>query len=131
LQSKKGNAVSNGILYLVLAELLDIPVKAINIPRQFILAFFHTDYDATASEEHPQHKIHFYVDPASGQAFSHKDIENYFKRISVPPVPSYYKPLSHKRIIQMLLEELAKCFTDPSVQYKHSELLILADLLDQ
>src|SRR5215204_3062497 len=44
LESKKGNQISNGILYLILCELLDIPVKAINIPKQFVLAFFKTGF---------------------------------------------------------------------------------------
>ena len=40
LETKKGNALSNGIVIIALCELLDIPVKAINIPRQFILGVF-------------------------------------------------------------------------------------------
>ena len=40
LEAKRGNQLSNGILYLVLAELLDIPVKAISVPKQFVLAYF-------------------------------------------------------------------------------------------
>ena len=52
--------------------------------------------------------ILFYIDPLNGQMYSHPDIENYFKRMSVPPVPTYFKPLSNKRIIQFLLEELSK-----------------------
>jgi len=59
IQSKKGNTISNGILYLVLAELLDIPVKAINIPRQFVLAFFSSDYDPVLHASSPQSKISF------------------------------------------------------------------------
>jgi regulator of sirC expression with transglutaminase-like and TPR domain len=129
LQSKKGNAVSNGILYLVLGELLDIPVRAINIPRQFVLAFFNSDYDPSIHTENPQQNILFYVDATTGQPFTHKDVENYFKRISVPPIPSYFKPLSKKRIIQSLLEELAHCFETPELLYKRTELLQLADLL--
>lgn len=39
LETKKGNSISNGIIYLVLCKMLDIPVKAINIPRQFILGY--------------------------------------------------------------------------------------------
>ena len=35
-------------------------------------------------DTHPQQKIHFYIDAISGQIFSHKDMEAYFKRISVP-----------------------------------------------
>ena len=130
LQSKKGNAFSNGILYLVLAELLDIPVRAINIPRQFVLAFFNTDYDLSQPDDNPQHKIAFYVDATTGHPFTHKDVENYFKRISVPPIPSYFKPLSKKRIIQMLLEELAHCFETPETLYKKNEVTELAALLD-
>ncbi|HKP32001.1 MAG TPA: transglutaminase family protein, partial [Chitinophagaceae bacterium] len=34
LECKRGNTISNGILYLVLSQLLDIPVRAINIPKQ-------------------------------------------------------------------------------------------------
>jgi hypothetical protein len=39
IESKRGNTIINGIVYLLLGELLDIPVKAINIPRQFVLAY--------------------------------------------------------------------------------------------
>lgn len=130
IQTKKGNTFSNGILYLILAELLDIPVRAINIPRQFVLAFFSNDYDPAIHTGNPQQKINFYVDASTGQPFTHKDVENYFKRISVPPVPSYFKPLSKKRIIQMLLEELAHCFDSPDLLYKKNELIQLARLLD-
>jgi hypothetical protein len=130
IESKKGNAISNGILYLLLCELLDINVKAINIPKQFILAFFHNDYDQFEHTNNPQNKIHFYIDAISGQIFTHKDIESYFKRISVPPTPFYFKPLSHKRIIQIQLEELAKCFKDPKNLYKYDELMNLSFLLD-
>ena len=130
IQSKKGNAISNGILYLVLAELLDISVRAINIPKQFVLAFFSSEYDPATYQGNPQNKIQFYVDATTGQPFSHKDVENYFKRISVPPTLSYFKPLTHRRIIQMLLEELAKCFADDAKAYKQKELIELAQLLD-
>ena len=131
LQTRKGNTLSNGILYLVLAELLAIPVKAINIPQQFVLAFFNEDYDAGTYNGNPQKKIHFYVDATSGQPFTHKDIENYFKRMSVPPAPSYFKPMNAVRVIQVLLEELARCFDEPAKMYKHNELLQLSDLLSE
>lgn len=130
LQTKKGNAVSNGILYLVLGEMLDIPVRAINIPRQFVLAFFNKDYDPGNTGVNPKQKINFYVDATTGQPFTHKDVDNYFKRISVPQVASYFKPLSKTRIIQMLIEELSHCFESPEFLYKKNELLQLANLFD-
>lgn len=129
VETKRGNQISNGILYLILCDLLDIPVKAIGLPKQFVLAYFKPGYSSD-TEEHHINKIEFFIDPTSGQVFSHKDVEAYFKRISVPPVHAYFKPYSNKRVIQNLLEEMAKCFDDEKNFYKSAELLQLATLLD-
>lgn len=129
LETKRGNAIANGILYLIVSELLDVPVRAINIPRQFVLGYFKSDYDFTRHSEHPNYKTEFFIDPMSGQVFTHKDVDNYFKRINVPPVASYFKPLSNKRIIQFLMEEFSKCFDDDKHRYKQKELLELAALI--
>lgn len=130
LETKKGNALSNGIIYIALCELLDIPVRAINIPRQFILAYVDPKQDQLNPAGQAVEKINFYIDPLNGQMYSHKDVEAYFKRISVPPTPSYFRQLDHKRIIQFQLEELSKCFDDDRNRYKMNELLSLANLLD-
>ena len=130
LESKKGNAVNNGIIYLVLCELLDVPIRAINIPRQFILAYLDLQHDLLNPVGHASEKIKFYIDPLNGQIYSHKDVENYFKRISVPPAASYFRQLNNKKIIQFLLEELSKCFDNERNHYKMDELLLLANLLD-
>lgn len=131
LESKKGNAISNGILYQIVCDKLDINAKIINIPKQMILAFYHKDFDLDKSKTSPQDKILFYVDGVNGQAYGHQDIDNYFKRISVPPVPAYFKPISNKRIIQVLLDETGKCFNTTSNLYKQTELTQLANILDE
>jgi regulator of sirC expression with transglutaminase-like and TPR domain len=129
LETKRGNAIANGILYLILSELLDVPIRAINIPRQFVLAYFKPDYDFSRPTEETLYKAEFFIDPMSGQVFTHKDVESYFKRINVPPVPSYFKPLSNKRIIQSLLEEFSKCFDTDKTRYKQQELITLSELI--
>lgn len=129
LEAKRGNQLSNGLLYLILCDLLDIPVKAIGVPKQFVLAYFKPGYSSEEVEHHMA-KIEFYIDPTTGQVFTHKDLENYFKRIAVPPTPAYFKPLSNKRIIQYLLEEMSKCFESDKTAYKQDELMRLAQLLD-
>jgi regulator of sirC expression with transglutaminase-like and TPR domain len=129
LESKRGNQLSNGILYLIVCDLLDIPVKAIGVPKQFVLAYFKPGYSSETTEDY-RDKIEFYIDPSNGMVFTHKDIDSYFKRISVPPVPSYFKPLSNKKVIQYLLEEASKCFDNEKDGYKKEELVRLAHLLD-
>lgn len=128
LEAKRGNQISNGLLYLMLCELLDIPVKAINIPRQFIIAYFKPGY----SEENlpnPFHKIEFFIDPTSGQVFTHQDVENYFNRVSVPAAGTYFKPQPNKKVISQLLEEFSKCFSSDKEIHKQKELMELSFLL--
>jgi regulator of sirC expression with transglutaminase-like and TPR domain len=131
IETKKGNSISNGILYLALCEQLDIPVKAINIPKQFILAFMDTQYGIIHPDAPNAEKIKFFIDPLNGQVYSHQDVESYFKRISVPPTNAYYRELSSKQVIQFLLEELSKCFDNDQNLYKMKEILSLAKLLDE
>jgi regulator of sirC expression with transglutaminase-like and TPR domain len=129
LESKRGNQISNGILYLVLCELLDIPVKAIQIPKQFIIAYFKPGY-SDETLPNPVHKIEFFIDPTTGQVFTQQDVDNYFKRISVPPIGAYFKPQKNKQVIRQLLEEFSKCFDGEKDIYKQAELIDLAKLLD-
>jgi len=130
LAAKKGNAITNGIIYQVMCEQLDINARVINIPKQCIIAFFQSDYDPGTQMGNPQDFIQFYIDSTTGQAFSHKDIETYFTKIGQEPKASYFKPLSHKQIIQLLIKETAKCFVSPLNDYKKKELIALSDLLD-
>ena len=78
----------------------------------------------------PMHQIQFYIDPMSGQVFTQKDVDTYFKRISVPPTASFFKPMNTIRIIQHLLEEFSRCFESDKDGYKQEELMKLAQLLE-
>ena len=132
IESKKGNALTNGILYLLMAELLDLPVRAINLPRQFVLAWYSHQslYENDFSNLNAAENIKFYIDPNSGAAFSQKDIELYLKRINLPLTSSYFKPMQNRRIIQLMLEQFSNCFDDAAHTYKKNELMELCQLLE-
>lgn len=129
LEAKRGNQVSNGILYLLLCELLDIPVRAIAIPRQFIIAYFGPGYSDEQLLD-PFSKIEFFIDPSSGQVFTHQDVESYFSRIATQPDEAYFKPQKNKQVIQQLLLEFGKCFTTDADIHKQKELTDIIQLLD-
>lgn len=130
LESKKGNRLTNGIIYQLLCEKLEINARIINIPKQCILAFYATEFDHSQATANPQEHIHFFVDASTGQAFSHQDIESYFSKIGVSANPSYFRPLPNKQIIRDLLQEIAQCFNSPEKMYKKEELRELIELLD-
>jgi regulator of sirC expression with transglutaminase-like and TPR domain len=129
LARKKGNTITNGIIYQSICELLQINARVINIPMHFIIAFFQDDLSLTSSYVHPKNKIHFFVDGTTGQVYSHADIENYLKKMNATPLAAYYKPLSHKKIIQLLLEETSKCYELTSEHQMQKEILTLSKLL--
>jgi len=130
LQSKKGNAFANTILYAELCSQLEIEAHFINIPKQCIVAFYASDWDATEVYPNPQEYIQFYVEGTTGHAFSQKDLDQYFLRSNLEPKNMHYKRLSNTRIIKKLLLEFSKCFQSPTLQYKQTDLTELANLLD-
>lgn len=129
LETKKGNRVANGILYLILSELLDVPVKAVHLPHQFVLGYFRAEYDFTQHIEEPHYRTEFFIDPMSGHVFTQKDVENYLDRMKISPSPDFLQPLTTKRCVQILFEEYSKCFDNDKDRHKQEELKLLASLI--
>lgn len=131
LERKKGNAISNGIIYLILAELLDLPIKAIQLPHQFVLAYFsHTSFnDNSYATSLPVTNIKFFIDPNSGVAFSHKDVVQFYQRMRITPEASHFIPQSNLEVIHYLLHSFSKCFNTESNRYKAEELNVLSKIL--
>ncbi len=130
LETRKGNAFGNGILVLIICHLLDVPVYAINIPNQFILAYFDEHYTMLNPTGHASEKIKFYIDPINGQMYSHRDVENYFKKIAVPPVSAHFKSLTNKAIVQTMLLQLIKCYETNMQPQKVTQLKILFEMIN-
>jgi regulator of sirC expression with transglutaminase-like and TPR domain len=128
LETKRGNQLGNGVLYLLLCEMLDIPVRAVDIPRQFILAYFRPGYSAE-NLQNPYELIEFFIDPTTGQVFTHHDVESYFRRITVEPASQHFIPRKNKEVIQSLLTGLGKCFTGEKDIFKQQELQELSSSL--
>ncbi len=72
LESKQGNAYSIGILYLALCELLDIPIFAVDVPRQFVFAYIDTLHHFYSTDSEGIQQIQFYIDPMNGIVYTQK-----------------------------------------------------------
>lgn len=130
LESKKGNAIANSIIYQVICEKLEINARLIQIPKQSLIAFFHSDTDFDDNSQYYRDQIHFFIDATNGQAYSHNDIETYLNRLGKTADPNYFKPRSNRAIICRLIKELSKCFNNPDHKYKQEELIQLANILE-
>lgn len=129
VESRKGNAITIGILYQALCQKLDIPVFAVNLPKQFILGYFDHYYAFLQPGESNPLEILFFIDPLQGQIYSNKDVETYLKRLGVDHDPDYFLPQTSRSIISLLLNELSKCYENKKDHYRYEELKNLADIL--
>jgi hypothetical protein len=129
LQSKKGNAFANTLLYAELCNQLEIHAGFINVPNQCIIAFYTPDWEVNKNDPHPQSYIQFYVEGTSGHPFSQKDLDQYFTKLNLTPKNNFYKPLSNIDIIKKLMLALSKCYTSPILAYKKQDLEDIATIL--
>jgi hypothetical protein len=115
LASKKGNSYSLAALYLIIAELLGINVNPISIPKQNLLCYLNVEnpFEPSTSNE-----ILFFLDPLTGQVYTHRDIENYLKKIDYIPYPIYNTADTALKFIQNWLFEIAKSEKESGLQYK-------------
>src|SRR5690606_926839 len=129
LESKQGNNYAIGILYLALCEMLDIPVFAMNIPRQFVFAYIDTLHHFFTSD-YDQQQIQFFVDPLNGMVYTQTDVNAYLKKINCEILPEYFTPLPAKTIIYKMMEELAICYQYNNEEEKAAEIKILMKILE-
>jgi len=129
LESKQGNAYTIGILYLALCELLDIPIFAVDVPRQFIFAYIDTLHSFFSHSPEGIQQIQFYIDPISGVIYTQKDVDTYLRKINANERDMYFTPLLTKRIIYKMMEELALCYRYRRDDQKADEIQQLMKLL--
>lgn len=129
LESKQGNAFSIGVLYLALCELLDIPIFAVDLPRQFVLAYIDTLHHFYSTDDEGVQQIQFFVDPTNGMIYTQKDVIAYLKKIKASANDSYFTPLLAKRVIYKMLEELALCYRYKREEHKADEIQQLMNIL--
>ena len=128
LESKQGNTYSIGVLYLALCELLDIPIFAVDIPRQFVFAFIDSLQPFYSSDE-PVQQIQFFVDPLNGMVYTQKDVDVYLRKINATEKEKYFSPLQTKQVIYKMLEELNLCYKYKREEQKADEIAQLMSLL--
>jgi len=125
LESKKGNQTGIGSLYLLLVEMLDIPVRLLRIPHQFVLGYCKP---ALGSSE-GQHEIDFFIEPSLGQVFSHTDLQHYLNKIGEENKPELLKPQSNREVIRRVICDLQECFNNEHQKTQYQELEGLIQLL--
>ena len=101
-ETRKGNPISLGVVYSVIAQSLGLPIYGVNLPKNFILAY----KDELLSED-----ILFYINPYNkGAVLGRKEIDFFLKQQDIEPQPSHFVPCSNPEIIVRMLHNLISAY---------------------
>jgi regulator of sirC expression with transglutaminase-like and TPR domain len=122
LETRKGNPISLCIIYLYVAQKLQLPVYGVNLPNLFVLTY---------KNESNQ----FYINVFNrGLIFSKTDVENYIHELRLTPQNSFFEPCANLEIVRRSLRNLVMSFDKMGEHAKAEEvkeiLLIIADGAD-
>lgn len=113
LETKKGNPISLCVIYLLVAQKLNMPVYGVNLPNLFILTY-----------KSPQ--TQFYINAFNkGLIFSKADIDNYISHLNLSPMDIFYEPCSNVEILKRVLRNLIVSFEKLGDTYKVEEAKLL------
>lgn len=98
LESKRGNPLTLCVIYMTLAQRLQMPVYGVNLPNLFILTY---KLDG----------MQFYINVYNkGLILSKSDIDNYILQLNLNPMDIFYEPCSNLDIVKRALRNLAFSF---------------------
>ena len=121
LDTKRGNSISLGILYLVLAQQLELPVYGVNLYRHFILSY-QKNYVFDFDNDNAKDTI-FYMNPINkGVPFQRREIKDYLKSMKIEEKSSFYNPATPKEILKELLFYMQFYFTAKQQTEKANEM---------
>lgn len=122
LQSKHGNAVSIGMLYIIIAQKLMLPVKGVDLTGNFIACFTHVPSDFK-DDYTPTSEVKFYINPfAMGAVFTRKEIILYLEKAAIVPSLNCFKAADNITVLKRWCYDLMKAYLDTGMKEKAREL---------
>jgi regulator of sirC expression with transglutaminase-like and TPR domain len=101
LDTFKGSPVMLGLIYAELARRLDLPIYGVNLPRNFVLCYYDTDY------QYDDNNILFYINPTDrGSVLGVKELQHFLQHLKIEEKAFYFSPCSGTDIIERLIINL-------------------------
>jgi hypothetical protein len=130
LETRKGNPVSLGLLYMVLAKELGMPIYGVNLAQHFILSYHNRLLDGTENEMEVRKSLLFYINCLNkGIIFTREDITMFLKRINVDPQPHHYVPCDNLTLVTLLVNNLLHSYEMAGRADKVQTMLKFKDVL--
>lgn len=141
LESHHGNHISLAIIYMLVAQSLNLPIYGVNFPQQFLLAYkeenesWHYETDSFNTHHHldaQEGKVLFYINAFSnGVILTRKNLDQFVKQIHVEPKALFFEPCSNLEIIKRVLRNLFHAYDKADLSDKCDEVNEMVILLGE
>jgi len=124
---KKGSAIVLGILYIAVAQKLNIPIYGVDLPNHFILAYLENIESPNIIKKIDELDVMFYINTSKdGTPFTRSEISFYLEQAKIEKNRKHYLPCTNLLVYRRMLNELID-----SLEYenKHSKALALKKLV--
>lgn len=119
-ETRIGNPLSIGILYISVAQRLNIPIYGIDLPQHFVLAYIKDNIKMPKAED-----VLFYINPFNkGIILTKNEILHYLKGLGIKPENKHFSPMNNIQIINKLLRTLIETCSRAG-DYKQAQELTL------
>jgi regulator of sirC expression with transglutaminase-like and TPR domain len=129
LQSKHGNAVSIGILYIIIAQKLNLPIKGVDLTGNFIACYTHLPTEFKDGYK-PISDVKFYINPfAMGAVFTRKEIHLYLEKAGIEPTANCFMPADNITVLIRWCNDLMHAYLESGMKEKARELKSFVKIL--
>ncbi|MEI6881058.1 MAG: transglutaminase-like domain-containing protein [Bacteroidota bacterium] len=141
LESKKGNPIMLAVVYMLVAQRLNLPIFGVNLPQHFVLAYKEVEADPDLNNRFNQIQkslnpkegtVLFYINAFNGGAiFSKLNLEQFLKQISIEAKVEFFEPCSNLDIVKRVLRNLTGAYEKLNNIQKKKEIQELLFLLGE
>ncbi|MFZ9939302.1 MAG: transglutaminase-like domain-containing protein [Bacteroidia bacterium] len=135
LETRKGNPLMVGLVYMLIAQKLDLPIYGVNLPQHFVLAYLERDGFMSPLKKDDAQQSHlrrplFYINAFNlGSVFGKRDVDQFLKMVQVEPSEQYYRACSNTEILLRLCANLESSYRDAEEFHKIPEIQALARII--
>ena len=111
LSERKGNPLGLGILYLSLAQDLNLPIHGVNLPNHFILCYcdeHHVHHESSSPDNETPGGVLFYINPFSqGTIINKAEVSEFLSHLELPVDEKNCGPCGSVDIVRRLIGNVA------------------------
>ena len=125
LETKKGNPISLAVIYLSVAQKLEMPVYGVNLPLNYLLAYQDPSYPDDPDG------IMFYINAYNkGAIISRKEIEFFLTEQKLKISPEYFRPCSNIITVERVLRNLSFSYEKLGYVEKNKDISRLIEIIE-